>query len=119
MEQISAKLYKVELKGGHDMIEVVLGAIFSFIWSVIVSVVLYPIGAIGQVAHSAVGFQRAGYHGVAVDRARSRALLGVVVLALLWAVAYFLWGLIGLLVVGGVTLTIVVLGWFDLFVVPE
>lgn len=101
------------------MIEAIIGAILGFIWSIILSVVLYPIGAIGQVAHSAVGYQRAGYQGVAVNRARSRALLGIGVLALLWVAAYVLWGLVGLLIVGGITLTVVVLGWFNLFVVPD
>ena len=97
----------------------ILEAVATFLWAATLSVIVYPIAAIGQIARAALGGQQESYSSKNVDRVGKRAFLGVFVLLVLWSGTYFLFGPYALLITGGVTLLVAVLGWFDKVVVPH
>jgi hypothetical protein len=97
---------------------IILEAVATFLWAATLSVIVYPIAAIGQIARAMLGGQDS-YNSKNVDRIGQRAFLGVFVLLVLWSGTYFLFGPYVLLVTGGITLLVAVLGWFDKVVVPH
>lgn len=98
--------------------EIIFAAIVGFLWAAILATILYPIAAIGQVAHEVFSSHQGSYNTGTIDGVPGRAALGVLVLLVLWIGAYLLFGRVGLLIVGGITLFVAILGWFNRLVVP-
>ncbi len=101
------------------MLEEIMGQIMGLVWSWILTAMLRPIAAIGQTARAALAPRGGGYGPGEIGVVRRRAVRGVLVLLVLWAGAYFLLQLGGLLFIGGITLLVAILGWFNRFFVVE
>ncbi|MDQ6694893.1 MAG: hypothetical protein M3014_10835 [Chloroflexota bacterium] len=101
------------------MLDEIISQIVRIIWSYILTAMLHPIGAIGQTLRAGIEGGLGGYDPGQVDNVRRKALRGALVLLILWAASYWLLQLWGLLFVGGLTLLIVTLGWFNRFFVVE
>ncbi|HST04887.1 MAG TPA: hypothetical protein VLQ48_09145 [Chloroflexia bacterium] len=113
------EIFKVVLRFLWAIVRaVILEAVVNFLWAAILTAIVYPIGAIGQASRAMFGPRRESYEVRSTGRVRRQALLGVFVLLVLWAGSYLLFGPRATFIISGITLSIVVLGWFDKVAVP-
>lgn len=98
---------------------IVLEAIVILVQRAILVAIVRPVGATGQLVRAALEVKLNNYNERYLYRVRRQAALGMLVLVVLWTGGYWLFGSGGVLVVGGITLLIVGLGWFNRLVVPD